>query len=132
MRTAITVLTLWAAGLAGCSVEGPSLAGQPGLQVQVERYYREHATEENGICTRPWMRGITRSRVVEDDAERLVLEVRYYYVDDGYPDDGVPRVPRTCTGFAQRLFTMARTPGGLEVIGMSGPTRVDKDFGMGS
>ena len=116
-------------GLAACGVQGPSLAGEPGLQTKVLAYYRDHATEEGGTCRAPRIRGITRTNVIEDTGMRLVVGVRYNYVDDFFEDDEILRVPERCTGFSERSFTMRREPGGnLIVDDMSGPRRTTRDF----
>lgn len=127
-------VVLW---LGACSVQGPSLAGREGLTWPVQRYYLEHASERQGMCPRPAIRTITRSEVVEDSEERLVLRLRYSWQDEGQLDQvdalGFLR-PDDCRGFATRDFTFAKLPGGgLEVIEMSGERRnVRQNFGVGT
>lgn len=125
-----------AALLGACAelAQGPSLAGYPGLQFQVESFYRVRALEENASCTQPAM-FITGYDVIEDTPSRLVLNVRYRYVDEGMrdtQDDLLPnRVLRGgCTGWAQRTFVIAKSVGGADgatpatsVRSMTGPQR---------
>lgn len=131
----VTVLAVGAAVLGACAelAQGPSLAGYPGLQFQVESFYRVRALEENASCTQPTM-FITGYDVVEDTPSRLVLDVRYRYVDEGMRDvdDLLPnRVLRGgCTGWAQRTFVIAKSVGGPDgasvatsVRSMTGPQR---------
>ena len=95
--------------ISGCSIEGPSLANQPGLQTKVMAYYRNHATEEGGTCRSPEMRSVTSDQILDDGPTDLIVRVRYYYEDTFFGDDSlIPRVPRKCTGFAERDFTMAK------------------------
>lgn len=130
-----------ALALAGCAqaLQGPSLAGYPGLQWQIESYYSARALEENATCTQPRMR-ISGHQVVEDTPERLVLNVRYHYVDEGQrPDDDLGgggfrfrfgTGGGTCNDFATRTFVIAKgTGGGADarptafVVSMTGPQR---------
>lgn len=114
--------------------QGPSLAGYPGLQFQLESFYRVRALEENASCTQPTM-SITGYDVVEDTPTRLVLDVRYRYVDEGMRDTQDDLLPNRflrggCTGWAQRTFVIAKAVGGGEgsavatsVRSMTGPQR---------
>jgi len=112
--------------LAGCGVKGPALAGYEGLQFKVRSYYAEHASEYNATCLRPEIEGITRTRVVEDSEERLVVDVRYRFKDEQYAIEGHPQITHgrnTCEGFANRTFTIDKTEDGLVVTAMSGERR---------
>ncbi len=116
--------------LAACAFKGQPLAGYEGLTFKIESYYADHAVEENGTCRAPEMRGITKVQVLEDSEERLVLRVRYYFQDDAfgvYDDPEIPTVRVRCRGFRTRDFVIDKRAG-LEVVGMSGPTRKDKTF----
>lgn len=135
-------LTLPAVALAACTqlAQGPSLAGYPGLQFQITSFYSARALEENASCTQPRM-SISGYEVVEDTAERLVLNVRYRYVDEGmrdFDDDffgfGGPRFGLggggRCLGWSERTFVIAKSVGGPEgaaaatsVRSMTGPQR---------
>ena len=126
--------------LAGCAqiAQGPSLAGYPGLTYQLSSYYSARALEENATCTRPRML-VSGYQIVEDTPSRLVMNVRYHYVDEGrqdmIQDDDIigPRFaigPGTCNDFATRTFVLAKSEGGppgatpgLTVTSMTGPQR---------
>jgi hypothetical protein len=106
---------LLGAALAACT-GGPSaeLAGEPGLFTEVKRYYDRHGLEVAGVCRTPELGGVLRSRVLERDADRLVVRVGYTYND---PNE---RLLDQCRGVGERVFTVARRDGGLEVIEMTG------------
>jgi hypothetical protein len=130
---------LWLAlALAGCTqlTEGPALAGYPGLQYQIERYYGARALEENANCTFPRMT-VSGYEVVEDTPARLVMNIRYHYFDESrrdWDDDGFFGTPRfrfgtgSCDAFATRTFVVAKSQGGagqqaFSVQSMTGPQR---------
>lgn len=98
---------------------------QSTLDSTIERYYEAHASERGGQCLAPYIDGITRTEVVENDPERLVVDVRYLYRDrlkdqpSGMEGDGLG----TCTGYNQRRFVVANSEDGLEVEAMSGPSQ---------
>ena len=127
--TKLSILAV-AALLAACAFKGQPLAGYEGLAFKIESYYADHAVEENGTCRAPEMRAITQVQVLEDSEERLVLRLRYYYRDDTfgvYDDPEIAIVRLRCRGFRTRDFVIDKR-NGLEVVGMSGPTREDKTF----
>jgi len=113
------------ATLAGCSYQGPSLAGQPGLQWQVMSFYGDRAIEQDASCNSPQMRTITSTRVVDDTPERVVMDLRYTWVDES----GAVDMPHggsniLCQGWGELTFTFARNSDGtLGVLDMSGPQR---------
>lgn len=131
MRTIGIVMALGAAALvSACGYKGPALAGHEGLQFQVMSYYDRRAWEEGARCLAPRMTAITRTTVLEDTPERLVLNLRYHYRDDMYGDFGDDDAPFgivhpfTCQGWSERTFTMSkRSDGSLDVVEMSGPQR---------
>ena len=108
--------------LAGCS---SPFGEQSELDHTIERYYEAHASERTGQCLAPYIDGITRTQVIEDSPERLVVEVRYLYRDrlkdnrSGMEGNGLS----ICTGYDQRRFVLARSGDDLEVESMSGPRR---------
>ena len=69
-------------------MQGPSLAGYPGLQFQLQSYYDNRALEENAACTSPRMQ-VSAFKVVEDTPARIVLDVRYHYSDDSHRDNEI-------------------------------------------
>jgi uncharacterized protein YceK len=115
-------LLLLALLLAGCS----SVFGeQSPLDGTIKRYYEAHANERSGQCLAPYIDGITRTQVLEDTPERLVVEVRYLY-RDRYKDNeaGMEGNGQTgCVGYGERRFVLARSGDSLEVESMSGPRK---------
>ncbi|MCB1832397.1 MAG: hypothetical protein KDH19_02975 [Geminicoccaceae bacterium] len=116
--------------LSGCGYEGPELAGIPGLQTKVRAYYRDHATEKNGSCRAPEMRGITQVDILEDNDDEMSIRVRYYFRDDefGDIDDRPWRLFDRCTGFASREFTVGKRDENTIVTGMTGEFRKTRDW----
>ena len=115
------------AGLAGlspllaCNVPGPSLAGQPGLQWQVQSFYDGRAMERHATCPNPRMQTISRTEIVEDTPERVVMDIHYYWVDESQAIDVQGSSMTTCRDWGDRTFTFAKTTGGgLEVVSMTG------------
>lgn len=115
--------------LAGCNVQGPALAGYPGLQFQVVSFYDTNAIEQNATCTQPRMRSVTGTQVIDENQQQVVMNIRYYWFDEGNSrfDDNMffpaPVLDR-CNGFAERTFTFVKmTDGSLQVRSMSGPQR---------
>jgi hypothetical protein len=122
-------LLLLAAALAACGYEGPSLAGYKGLQFKVVSFYEARAFEKNATCTRPRMTPV-RAAVVEETPERVVMNVRYHFRDEGQENDDDEfwrsggGVLGRCNDWGERTFTLAkRADGGLDVIAMTGPQR---------
>ena len=105
---------LLGAALVACT-GGPSgqLAGEPGLFTEVKRYYDRYGMEVAGRCRTPQLGGVLRSTVLERAADRLVIRVGYTY------DDPNARLDE-CRGLGERVFTVARRDGGLEVVEMTG------------
>lgn len=118
LRTALLgALTLPAA----CAWQGPGLAGYDGLQLQVQRFYAARATERGASCPNPKITTITRAEIVEETPERVVMLIRYHWVDDGQSVGTGSGNRSSCQGFGGRRFTFVRTgDGGLEVESMSG------------
>lgn len=139
-RTSLLIASL---SLGACAqvMEGPSVAGYPGLQWQLQSFYSARALEENAMCTRPQMTAVTAYQVVEDTPERVVMNVRYHYRDEGaadFDDDDFWGGPRfrfgtgSCDSWAERTFVMSKAKGGepsasgqprLFVVSMTGPQR---------
>ena len=111
---AIALLALLA--LAACSgASSPqSLAGVPDLRPIVQRYYEARATEENGRCRSPLLDGVLNASVLQDDAQRLVVRMRYLYRDH------TAELRGACIGFGNRTFTIEKGPEGPMVVDMSG------------
>jgi hypothetical protein len=116
---------LLAAALAGCGWQGPPLAGHEGLQWQVVSYYGGRAMEAQARCPNPQMGGILRTELVEETPERLVLNLRYHWVDDLRTVDTAGGGGKIiCSGWGERTFTFTRlSNGALEVESMTGPQK---------
>ncbi len=109
---------------AACSWQGPGIAGHEGLQHRVQSYYAGRAMERGASCPGPRMNTITHAEVVEDTPERVVMDLRYRWVDDRQTVDSGESTRSVCQGSSGRRFTFARTgDGGLEVESMSGPRK---------
>ena len=117
-------LLLLPATLAACTPAIDTSYDEPGLSAAITRAYVENEVEEPyTVCTWPRIRAITKSDLVEEDAKRLVLDVRYNYWDPGgNTTSGFPFSfgGRDCEGFATRRFTLERDP--LRVVDI-GPAR---------
>jgi hypothetical protein len=99
------------------------LAGHPGLLYDVQLYYQLNALEENGRCTRPLFEGVSRSEVLAEDDEQLVIRLTYRYRDSMRDERRLGGLFRECQGFASRTFTIAKADGETRVVGMDGPQR---------
>lgn len=111
--------------ISGCGWQGPSLAGHPGLQYQVTSFYADHAMERNSACPNPRMQAVTGYDVIEDTPERVVMNIKYYWIDDSQSVDvrGGGSVT-TCQDRSERTFTFTKTSNGdLQVTKMTGLQR---------
>jgi hypothetical protein len=103
------------------------LAGHPGLLYEIKFYYERNALEENGRCTAPLLEGVSRSEVLAEDDDQLVIGLTYRYRDmirdEPRSPSGVLPMFRECTGFASRTFTITKADGELAVAGMDGPQK---------
>jgi hypothetical protein len=111
--------------VAGCAASRMPETGfeEPGaLERAVARYYERHATEENATCSSPFIHGLTQVDVVEDQPERLVVDVRYLYRDRNKDDRG-DGLGRECSAYGERRFTLGKGAAGVEVLDMTGPQR---------
>lgn len=122
-------IVLWLGACAGDPAQNPAwtLAGHPGLLYWIRFYYERNALEENGRCTAPVLQGVTRSEVLSEDQNQLVIALDYRYRDAIRDEPRFPsgrfRLFRECEGFASRTFTIAKRPEGLVVTGMNGPQK---------
>jgi hypothetical protein len=71
------------------------------------------------------MRSVTSHRIVEETPERVVMDIRYRWMDESQAmemEQGGSVV--TCQDWSERTFTFARTnDGGLVVQSMTGPQK---------
>jgi hypothetical protein len=123
MRDRSVCLVLAAVLVAGCAGSRmPETGfGEPrALERAVMSYYERHATEENRTCLSPYMHGLTHVDVVEEQPDRLVVDVRYLYRDRNKDDRG-EGLGRECSDYGERRFTLRQDATGFEVVGMTGP-----------
>jgi hypothetical protein len=115
---------MWLLACAFDPAQSPAweLAGHPGLLYDVSRYYQRNALEENGRCANLLFEGVTRSEVLAEDDEQLVIGLTYRY-RDSVRDERRVGMFRECEGFASRTFTIAKADGQLSVAGMDGPQK---------
>jgi hypothetical protein len=127
--TCLVSASIWLAACSGDPAQNPAwdLAGHPGLLYWIRFYYEQNALEENGRCSSPLLEGVSRSEVLAEDDEQLVVRLTYRYRD--FMRDK-PRLPsgqfplfRECRGFATRTFTIAKAGGELRVASMDGPQK---------
>ena len=116
--------------LSACNYQGPAVAGYPGLQNKIQWFYDSNALEQNAVCTQPRMRSVTSSQILEETPETVVMNIRYYWIDEGQLDFDDSPFPfaggpiQRCNGFAERRFTFVKmTDGSLQVRAMTGPQR---------
>lgn len=127
-RSAAPLLLLLLA--AACGYQGAPLAGYPGLQWQTQSFYDARAVEGNWACTQPRMRSVTATRIVDETPTKVVMNVRYYWFDEGQTiteQNGLPFAApflQRCNGFAERTFTFVKmSDGTLQPESMTGPQR---------
>jgi hypothetical protein len=123
----ICLLSTWI-GLAACAgdpAQNPAweLAGHPGLLYWVRFYYEQNALEQNGRCSSPLLAGVSRSEVLAEDDDQLVIRLTYRYRDFRRDRPRRPGFFRECEGFATRTFTIAKSGDELRVASMDGPQR---------
>lgn len=118
-------LILGALTVAGCAasrVPETGFGDRQALERAIMSYYERHATEENRTCLSPFMYGLTKVDVVEEQPEHLVLDVRYLYRDRNRDDRG-DGLGRECSDYGERRFTLHQDATGFEVVEMTGPQR---------
>jgi hypothetical protein len=111
--------------VAGCATRLPSasFAKPAALEQAMTDYYQSHAMEEWGYCMTPYIDGLTQVAVVENQPDRLVVDVRYLYRDrqkGNYQNNA----EQDCVSYAGRQFTFGKgNTGGVEVVDMTGLRR---------
>ena len=85
-------------------------------------YYETHASEENRTCLSPYMYGLTQVDAVEEQPERLVVDVRYLSRDRDKDDRG-DGLGRECSDYGERRFTLRKAGECFEVLDMTGAQR---------
>lgn len=127
MRTALIPPLLALLAQAACAPGNPGFANDRSLAFAIESYYETYAFERNATCLRPEI-SIARIDKLEETAERLVVNVRYFWEDTAFGRDEEMFPLRGgggwCSGFAERVFTLAKRPDGrVTVSSMTGPQR---------
>ena len=107
--------------LAACNTAGRGIPHWQQAQREIEWFYENHAWERGASCIPPRFIGATRTDIVEDTSQRLVLNVRYMWDVEGQNDDELSGVP--CFGQGERTFVLARQGNGYTVSSMTGPQR---------
>ncbi|MGI9488069.1 MAG: hypothetical protein ACR2RF_19740 [Geminicoccaceae bacterium] len=128
LSTSLSFLLASCAGLSTTSVPDTGFAPGAAVQAAMAAYYQDHAAEYDvGPCNRPYFDAITKVDVIEEDAEHLVLGLRYAFRDRLRDDEDSNNIPpssrRVCRGFESRQSTLAKDSGVVRVIEMTGPTR---------
>ena len=123
--TCLVSASIWLAACAGDPAQNPAwdLAGHPGLLYWVRFYYERNALEEDGRCSSPVLEGVSRTEVLAEDDEQLVIRLTYRYRDFMRDEPRLPGFFRECEGFAMRTFTVTKTGGELRVSAMGGPQK---------
>jgi hypothetical protein len=106
--------------LAACADRVPAngLAEPQAIERAIKAYYERNASEENQTCLTPYIDGLARVTVVDEQPDRLVLDARYLY-RDRFKDDRSNGIGRECIGYAEREFTLTKEAGELAVVAMS-------------
>ena len=115
----IAALALW---LAACASEPDKPATlevgeQREVVAAIRRYYESNAAEENNACSAPILSGVSRTDVVSDSDDKLVVDVTYTYGNYAH------RSSMRCRGTGNRQFTLTRSAAGFRVLGMTGERR---------
>ncbi len=120
-------LLLTAGLVAGCTttnqLPSTSFAQPAALEQAMKRYYEAHATEQWGYCSTPYIDGLTQVQVVDNQPDKLVVDVRYLY-RDRQKDNRQNSFAQECVNYGGRSFTLAKSAtGGVTVADMTGPRR---------
>jgi hypothetical protein len=102
-----------------CVAATPEIPAFPGTADQIRAYYESHATERGAACVNLRLHAITKSQVVSQTADRLVLAVTYFFVpfSDAYGENGI------CKEFRVRDFTFERSGQGWRLVSMGAARR---------
>jgi hypothetical protein len=118
-RLCSVLLAMVAVQLVACTasrIASVHFAPPGDVEWAIMRHYERYASE--GGCFRPSIDGFTTTTVLEDTADRLVIDTRYLWRDRFQEGGGSGQV---CRGFGERTFTLERDPAGRVVVtGMSG------------
>ncbi len=118
--------------LAGCAAAAPTsgvFAKYPGLERAIREAYESYAIERNGMCVNPVIQTITRTEVIRDDPEMLVVELRYAWTS---PTDNAGSGGSVCNGFATRRFLFAREGRVFQLVDITGQRRTKPYYTVGT
>jgi len=87
-----------------------ALAKYPGAKEQIMSYYAANAREGSGNCGPGHMNNISDVRVVSEDANSVVLGVKYEYSATELQSGA------GCSGIGDRDFTVAKTGGAVSAM----------------
>jgi hypothetical protein len=125
----VRALALAAVALLGACAGQPRPVG-PGVGEVIRAHHAAHAVEQAGRCPDAVIEGPLETRVLAEEADRLLVRIGYRYRDRERDDGSLPRqlpgeVPTelTCRGFAERDVTLVREAAGWRVVEMSGDFR---------
>jgi hypothetical protein len=108
-------------GLVGCAADAPPGGTAPlsrEAMAAIQRYYESNAAEQNNACSGLIMNGVTRTNVVSERAETLVVDVTYKYLNYANRSDS------RCRGIGNRRFTLRNDSGRFVVTDMTGERRL--------
>ncbi|MGI9504139.1 MAG: hypothetical protein ACR2RE_13915, partial [Geminicoccaceae bacterium] len=117
----ILKLLALAVPLAGCAtaaLQSSHLGPPERIEHAIKQHYADHAFEQRGRCTRPFIDAITKVDVIEDGGDKWVAEIRYRY-RDRLRDEDTGSSRRICQGFASRTFTLVSGQSDRAVAEMS-------------
>jgi hypothetical protein len=116
-RAACGSLVVLLLGSCASRIPATGFAEPAAIESAITRYYERNGSEENQTCLTPYIDGLTRTAVVDEQPDRLVLDVHYFY-RDRFKSDNDNGIGRECTGFRAREFTLAKGPDGIAVVAM--------------
>lgn len=122
LRSIPFVMALTALLASGCTTAMSRAGLDSDAETAIRQYYWENALEYDGaVCPAPYIDGITQAHVLDDDGERLTVEIRYLFRDwiKDRRDSGI----RDCVDYAGRSFVLERQGDRIEVVEMTGPRR---------
>jgi len=105
-------------GCAGTQIDSQYFGSSGAIQRAFQRHYQRNASEGN--CYNPFIDGFTKLTVLEDTPDRLVVHARYLFRDRLRDNDNGGSGAGRCSGFAERNFTLTRSPEGDLLVGMDG------------
>lgn len=122
-HSSLMVVALSAALLTACAGQALPPEVNPAVVRAIEDYYERHASEVHGYCFAPYISGVSKAEIVEKDADRLVIDVRYLFQDRIKDDRGDGGFLGRCAGFRSRRFVLDVSGEKPMVIEMGGDRR---------